>query len=358
VRLVGGGAARRTAMSDVVSVAEAEKNLKATAGRTANVLYAHMCANIIGICVVLQGRPALVLANCGGNSAAMAAALANMSAGVGVLEFLLNATAGRLSDAFGRRFFLYASPVVNLLLKAGVFVTQSPFMLAAERVVNGAITTLAGSTMCSTMLSDLYSGAELSKSYAMLGSAAGAGAIIGSFLGGRIMAAGYGAKATFGVAAVLAGLQLLMDMALVPETLLESRRKPFDMKFPYMANPLVFTTLFGRTKALRMLTLTAGLQCVPEGKNISDLQQIKLMSDIGVDDATRGNFVSMFGACMVAGGKLAGISISTLGRRGHTTLNNLLTILSVRYHPSSSRRLLAPARFSPPKRPHAEVQQL
>lgn len=117
---------------------------------------------------MLQGRPALVLANVAGDSAVMAQVLANMSAGVGILEFLLNATAGRLSDAFGRRLFLFASPVVNLLLKAGVFVTQSPFMLAAERVINGAVTTIAGSTMCSTMLSDLYSGQELAKAYAMV----------------------------------------------------------------------------------------------------------------------------------------------------------------------------------------------
>lgn len=89
-----------------------------------------------------------------------------MSAGVGLLEFFLNATVGRLSDAFGRRLFLFASPVVNLVLKAAVFATQSPFMLAAERVVNGAITTIAGSTMCSTMLSDLYTGPDLAKAYA------------------------------------------------------------------------------------------------------------------------------------------------------------------------------------------------
>jgi hypothetical protein len=68
---------------------------------------------------------------------------------------------------------------------------------------------------------------------------------------------------------------------------------------------------------------------VPFVYSISDLQQIKLMSDIGVDDASRGNFVSAFGMCMVAGGKLCGTSIKYFGPRGHTTLNNILTILSV-----------------------------
>ena len=68
---------------------------------------------------------------------------------------------------------------------------------------------------------------------------------------------------------------------------------------------------------------------VPFVYSISDLQQIKLMSNIGVDDATRGNFVSAFGVCMVAGGKLCGTSIKHFGPRGHTTINNILTILSV-----------------------------
>lgn len=102
----------------------AEKALTASAGRTANTLYAHMLMNIVGICVVLQGRPALVLANSAGNTAAMAQSLANMSAGVGILEFLLNATAGKLSDTYGRRMFLMASPIVNFIMKAGVFATQ------------------------------------------------------------------------------------------------------------------------------------------------------------------------------------------------------------------------------------------
>ena len=56
------------------------------------------------------------------------------------------------------------------------------------------------------------------------------------------------------------------------------------------------------------------------------LQQIKMMGDIGASDAVRGNFVSAFGVCMVLGGKLAGTSIKMFGKRGHTTLNNILTI--------------------------------
>eukprot|EP01052_Picozoa_sp_SAG31_P071342 SAG31_NODE_30261_length_383_cov_1.073944_1_plen_102_part_01 len=89
-----------------------------TKSRMANVIYAHMCANIVGICIILQGRPMLVLKNCNGDNVAMASLLSNMSAGVGLLEFLLNPICGRLADSFGRLRFIYASPLVNCLLKA------------------------------------------------------------------------------------------------------------------------------------------------------------------------------------------------------------------------------------------------
>jgi hypothetical protein len=38
--------------------------------------------------------------------------------------------------------------------------------------------------------------------------------------------------------------------------------------------------------------------------------------------------VSMFGASMVVGGKLAGTQIRLLGTRGHTTLSNICTIIA------------------------------
>jgi hypothetical protein len=94
-----------------------------------------------------------------------------------------------------------------------------------------------------------------------------------------------------------------------------------------VAGQVKFVSLFTRSHALRMLVLVAGLQCFPEGKNISDLQQLKLM-DVGADTPMRSNFVAAFGVCMVLGGKLASYSIKYLGPRWHTTVNNLLTIAS------------------------------
>ena len=57
-----------------MGMSEAEQKLKAAAGRTANILYAHMMMNIVGISMVLQGRPPLVLANSAGSTRPPAAA--------------------------------------------------------------------------------------------------------------------------------------------------------------------------------------------------------------------------------------------------------------------------------------------
>eukprot|EP01048_Picozoa_sp_COSAG05_P023448 COSAG05_NODE_5084_length_1268_cov_1.157399_1_plen_308_part_00 len=226
-----------------------------TKGSIANGLYCNMFLNVTGICLLLQGRPTMLLKTLNGDTAAMTAMLSAWSSGVGLLEFLLNPMAGKLSDTYGRRAFLLASPAINTLLKAAVAATSGSVttILMLERVINGAVTTLGGSTMCSTMLSDLYSGADLAGAYGTLGSAAGAGAVIGSFIAGRISAFGFAPRAVFWAASALAAAQIGINLALVPETLLPEKTKPFSLQFPYIPNPVAFTKLFTRSHGLRML---------------------------------------------------------------------------------------------------------
>lgn len=221
---------------------------------------------------------------------------------------------------YGRKPFLLFSPTVNCILKAMVAMNPSLMMIGIERVVDGAITTLAGSTTCSAMLSDLYSGKDLGIAYAKLGSAAGLGAIGGSFLAGRLVAYGLKPVHIFGVSSAIAAAQLSMHIiGGTQETLMDHKKKAIEKASDMVANPISFFKLFTQSHSLRILVLVAGLQCMPEGKNISDLLQIYNMQDVGMTDAMRANFVTAFGACMVFGGRLAKPSIETFGNRGHTT---------------------------------------
>jgi MFS family permease len=110
--------------------------------KIAKVIYAHMCLNVTGICAVLQARPNLILSQVKNDPSKMARVLTLYSSLVGALEFFLNPTAGRLSDQYGRKPFLLLSPIINMILKAGVAMNPSLFMIALERIVDGAITTL------------------------------------------------------------------------------------------------------------------------------------------------------------------------------------------------------------------------
>jgi MFS family permease len=92
-----------------------------------------MTMNIVGICMLLQSRPEMLLKQVGNDAGRMATLMANLSAAVGVFEFMLNPTAGKLSDQYGRRPFLLASPLVNIVMKALVFVNPSLLSLSLER---------------------------------------------------------------------------------------------------------------------------------------------------------------------------------------------------------------------------------
>merc|ERR1719223_2568720 len=96
-----------------------------------------------------------LLQQCSGLAATEAAALlAFFSTGVGMVEFLMNPLAGKLSDAYGRRNFLVQSPLVSALLKGLVFAMPSKATMALERCISGACTTIGGSTSVNAALSD------------------------------------------------------------------------------------------------------------------------------------------------------------------------------------------------------------
>ena len=157
-----------------------------------------------------------------------------MSAGVGALELLLNPLAGQLSDKYGRRNFLLLSPLINFFNKLYVAFNPSLAALAWERVIDGAITTLGGSTTCAASLSDLFSGQKLGKAFGNLGSAAGIGALCGSFISGRLLTRNWSPENLYLLSAFFGLIQFITNYFCVAETLaIENRsQKPIDIPNP------------------------------------------------------------------------------------------------------------------------------
>ena len=347
-----------------------------------------MGLNVASLCSVLTARPSLVLETAAGAGGAAGGGMSSVSAKsvagtlaawtstVGMVEFLFNPTCGRLSDQYGRKALLLLGPAISLLLKLNVARPggATRFNLALERIVGGAATTLSGSTICSAALSDMFPDkADLAVSLARLGSAAGAGVLLGPLLGGQLIHATGDARSAYLLGAAIATAQLVLLSTTLEETLAEGKRKVFDWARPF-SNPLSFLRLYsarqrgdrgggggggatGRdggsdgaaegerraastlpiaappssassltssltspssssslpSRALPVLVTVAALQCCCEGKVLSDLNAIYLIAEGGLSIRQRASWLSLFGLAMVASGRMARVTIEVGG---------------------------------------------
>merc|ERR1711924_376725 len=113
--------------------------------------------------------------------------LAAWQSAVGLIEFLLSPTMGRLSDAFGLCPFMLLSPAAAALLKLNVARSPSVWSLFLEKLLCDALRTLSGTTMCSVCLSDLDEGSQLARSFANLWSAMGMGVLLGPLVASSVV---------------------------------------------------------------------------------------------------------------------------------------------------------------------------
>jgi MFS family permease len=148
---------------------------------------AHFGLNVGAIVTVLTARTSVLSDVLGGSLLQAAKLLAYFSSGVGLTEFVINPIVGKLSDAYGRKLFMAQAPAISLLLKLLVFFKPSVTTIALERVVGGATTTLGGSTTCGSALADIvHDPKELGQAYALMGTCAGLGVMIGPLFGAAV----------------------------------------------------------------------------------------------------------------------------------------------------------------------------
>ena len=296
-----------------------------TMKQSATAVFRHMCLNVGVNTIVVGTRPALLLWLLKGDAGKATRMQAWWAGLIGFLEFFVNPALGRLSDKVGRKPFLMLGPVVNFFLKALVAFRPSVRTLMLERIVCGAMTTVAGSTTCSAVLSDLSTGKGLAMKGANLGAMAGLGCVVGPLIGGQLLARTGSFRLPFLVAAAFAAVDLAMLQGNFQETLAES--KPFDWA---AVNPLRFLKLFdGTSTAFKTLLVVSGLLCFPEGKNLSDLNQMYILKHAKLSPDMRTLFTVGFGCTMFLGGHLAKVTLQKFGQRGHTTLANAATMLGL-----------------------------
>jgi len=283
----------------------------------------HMAINVGINTLCVTTRPPL-LQELTGDPQRTGNLLSLWAGGIGLLEYLLNPAIGRLSDAHGRKSFLLLGPVANLLFKGNMALFPSVNNLMLERIFSGCLTTMSGSTTCSAVLSDLSTGKGLAIQGAGLGMYAGIGCIFGPLLGGQLIARTGNFRLPFALGSVIAALQIVMILTCFEETIHEKKEFSWEA-----VNPFSWMRLFTKSPELAKLVTIGGLQCFPEGKNLSDFNQLFILNHVGWPQETRSMFTVGFGACMTFGGRLAKQTIEVLGQRGHTSMSNWFTLIAL-----------------------------
>lgn len=184
----------------------------------------------MGIGLILPVMPDL-LKEVGASDVAKAALWGGvLSATYAVMQFLFSPTIGSLSDRFGRRPVLLISTAVLCLDYVIMALAGSLAWLLVGRIIGG----IAAATHATAIayMADISPAEKKSANFGLVSACFGIGFILGPVLGGLL--AELGPRAPFVAAAILAGANFLYGLLILPETVTDRTRRPFQIK---RANP-------------------------------------------------------------------------------------------------------------------------
>ena len=148
-----------------------------------------------------------------------------------VMQFLFSPLVGSLSDRFGRRPVLLTSLSVMALDYVLMALAGSIWLLLLGRVIGG-ISAATGAT-ASAYMADITRPEKRVAAFGMIGAGFGAGFVLGPVAGGFL--AGFGTRAPFWAAAVLAAGNVIFGWIVLRETVNTRSAAPLSWR---RANPL------------------------------------------------------------------------------------------------------------------------
>ena len=200
----------------------------------------------MGIGLILPVMPDLIQEVQGtglGSAAVWGGVLATIFA---TMQFLFGPTLGNLSDRYGRRPILLLSLVFLALDYLLMAFAWTMLLLIIGRVIGGITGATQGTA--AAFMADISKPEEKAANFGLIGAAFGVGFVLGPLMGGVL--AELGTRAPFYAAAALAALNALFGYLVLPETVTDDIRRPFEWK---RANPMGAFKHIGNLPGLKPL---------------------------------------------------------------------------------------------------------
>jgi DHA1 family tetracycline resistance protein-like MFS transporter len=200
----------------------------------------------MGIGLILPVMPDLIAEVSGGTIGTAAIWGGILATIFAVMQFIFGPILGSLSDRYGRRPVLLISLLVMTLDYLVMAVAGSIWLLFATRVVGGI--TAATMATASAFIADISKPEEKSANFGLVGAAFGLGFVLGPVIGGLL--GEFGTRAPFYAAAALGALNLAFGYYVLPETVTDKIRRPFNL---HRANPFGAFRALGQLDGVRRL---------------------------------------------------------------------------------------------------------
>lgn len=180
----------------------------------------------IGFGLIMPVMPQLIMEVTRADLAQAAVWGGALSAIFAVMQFLCGPTVGNLSDRYGRKLILLVSLFFLAIDYAIMAVAGTLWLLFAGRILGGM--TSATHSTANAFVADISRPEEKAQNFGLISAAFGFGFILGPVLGGLL--GDFGARAPFWAAGMLAAVNFLFGLLVMPETVTDAIRRPFEWR--------------------------------------------------------------------------------------------------------------------------------